>query len=174
METRLRTLASIIAPHFSAHLDQVRLVSGKISERIRIEHPVAAAVLPLTDADELVMVRQYRYALGKDSLEIPAGKVDPGESPLACAHRELAEETGYSARDMVEVFEYYPAIGYSNEIIKIYAARGLSEAGQRTDEDEITRVEVIPVERVKRMILEGEIRDSKTVLGIALLQKFQW
>ena len=73
MEKRLRTLASIRAPHFSAHLDQVELVTGKISERIRIEHPLASAVLPLTDNNEIIMVRQYRYALGRESLEIPAG-----------------------------------------------------------------------------------------------------
>jgi len=173
MEKRLRTLASIRAPHFSAHLDQVELVTGKISERIRIEHPLASAVLPLTDNNEIIMVRQYRYALGRESLEIPAGKVDPGEEPLVCAHRELLEETGYSAQTLTEIFEYYPAIGYSNETIKIYLGRGLEHVTRDIDEDEITGVEIIPVERVREMIMEGAIRDSKTVLGVALLNRVE-
>ncbi len=173
MEKRLRTLASIRAPHFSAHLDQVELVSGRISERIRIEHPVASAVLPLTDNNEIVMVRQYRYALGKDSLEIPAGKVDPGEDPLTCARRELLEETGFKVQKLTEIFEYYPAIGYSNEVIKLYLGKGLEWVTRDVDEDEITGVEIYPVDQVREMILDGRIRDSKTVLSVALLNRVE-
>lgn len=174
MEERISTLASISAAHFSAHLDKVRLKSGKVTERIRMDHPVASAVLPITGENEIIMVWQYRYALGKDSLEIPAGKVDPGESPLDCAGRELMEETGYRAEKLEEIFEYYPAIGYSNEIIKIFVGTGLEKMGGRIDEEEISKVEIIPMDRVKEMILKGRIRDSKTVLGIALLQKLKW
>jgi len=174
MEKKIRTLATIRAPHFSAHLDQVKLSSGRLSERLRIEHPVASAVLPITDGNEVVMVWQYRYALGRESLEIPAGKVDPGETPEECAGRELQEETGYCAGQLREIFHYFPAIGYSNEIIKIYLGTGLEKATADIDEEEITKVEVLTLDRVKEMILKGDIRDSKTILGIALLQKFQW
>ena len=84
------------------------------------------------------------------------------------------EETGYRAEKLEEIFEYYPAIGYSNEIIKIFVGTGLEKMGGRIDEEEISKVEIIPMDRVKEMILKGRIRDSKTVLGIALLQKLKW
>jgi ADP-ribose pyrophosphatase len=174
MEKKLRTLATLSAPHFSVHLDQVRMISGKISERIRIDHPLASAILPVTDANELVMVRQYRYALGQESLEIPAGKVDPGESPIECARRELIEETGYQAEKLEEIFEYYPAIGYSNESIKIFIGTGLSRITSDVDDDEITNMELIPIERMRGMIFDGVIKDSKTVIAVGLLSRLGW
>ncbi|QCQ20928.1 NUDIX domain-containing protein [Desulfoglaeba alkanexedens] len=171
METKLRTLASIHANHFSAHLDAVRLRTGKTTERIRIEHPEAAAVLPFIDAERILMVRQWRYAVGRATLEIPAGKVDPEEGLETCAHRELLEETGYRASRLISLFRYHPAIGYSDEVIEIFAASGLDAHPGTLDVDEISHVETVPLAQAMDWIVDGTISDGKTVLGIFLFNE---
>jgi ADP-ribose pyrophosphatase len=170
MEETVKTLARINAKHFSAQLDTVRLRTGKITERIKIDHPEAAAIVPFLDADHILMVRQWRYALGKETLEIPAGKADPGEDIEVCARRELEEETGHSARRLLHLFSYYPAIGYSNELIRIYAASSLVRLAERHDVDEIAEVEVIRLSDVQDLILKGSIQDGKTVISIAIFR----
>jgi len=174
MEEKIRTLGSLHALHFSAHLDRVRLRTDKVTERIRIEHPEAAAVLPFLDARHVLMVRQWRYALSSETLEIPAGKADPGESLEVCARRELLEETGYEASRLIPLFTYYPAIGYSNEIIRIFAASGLGEHTRgHVDVDEISRVEVVALDHLLELILQGEVRDGKTVIALSMFQHRQ-
>jgi ADP-ribose pyrophosphatase len=170
MEETIRTLGVLNAKHFSARLDTVRLQTGKLTERIKVEHPEAAAIVAFPDRDRILMVRQWRYAIGCETLEIPAGKVDPGEKVETCASRELYEETGYRARNLMEIFNYYPAIGYSDEVIRIFAASGLNRISEREDQDEISRVEVVEFEEVLDMIVKGEIRDGKTVIAIALFR----
>ncbi len=170
MEETVRTLGILKARHFSARLDSVRLQTGKITERIKIDHPEAAAILAFTDRQHVLMVRQWRYAVGCETLEIPAGKVDPGEKVDICAGRELFEETGYKALNMLEIFSYYPAIGYANEVIRIFAASGLERLSEREDLDEISRVEVIKFDQVYDMIMKGTIRDGKTVIGVSLFR----
>ena len=101
MEETIRTLGVLNARHFSASLDSVRLRTGRITERIKIDHPEAAAIVAFADRDRILMVRQWRYALGAETLEIPAGKMDPGEPADTCAGRELFEETGYRAGRMM-------------------------------------------------------------------------
>ncbi len=173
MEEKIRTLGVLAANHFNAHLDAVRLRTGKVTERIKIDHPEAAAVVPFLDEKRILMVRQWRYAIERETLEIPAGKADPGEGLEECARREMVEETGYRPRKLVPVFAYYPAIGYSNEVIRIYAASGLVSLHDRQDEDEISRVEVIGLDRVLDLILDGTIQDGKTVIGISLFREKQ-
>jgi len=175
MEERIRTLASLHANHFSAHLDAVRLRTGRITERIRMEHPEAAAVLAFTDADltQVLMVRQWRYAIGRETWEIPAGKLDPGESAEDGARRELWEETGYTASALVPIFRYYPAIGYSNEAIVIFAAWDLKREKTERDEEEISRVEIFPVDRLWEDVHRGEISDGKTVIALSLFQSLR-
>lgn len=170
MEERIRTLGSIHAAHFSAHLDVVRLRTGRLTERIKIDHPEAAAVVPFLDANRILMVRQWRYAVGRETLEIPAGKADPGEELDLCARRELQEETGYHPDRMIEIFHYYPAIGYSNEVIRIYAAAGLRRLSSDRDEDEIARVETIDLGEIYSLIAQGIIQDGKTVIGLSLFR----
>uniref|UniRef100_A0A832A1J5 GDP-mannose pyrophosphatase n=1 Tax=Desulfacinum infernum TaxID=35837 RepID=A0A832A1J5_9BACT len=175
MEERVRTLASLHANHFSAHLDAVRLRTGRITERIRMEHPEAAAMLAFTDADltQVLMVRQWRYAIGRETWEIPAGKLDPGESAEDGARRELREETGYTASALVPIFRYYPAIGYSNELIVIFAAWDLKREKTQRDEEEISRVAIFPVDRLWEDVHRGEITDGKTVIALSLFQSLR-
>jgi ADP-ribose pyrophosphatase len=170
MEETIRTLGVLNAKHFSARLDTVRLQTGKTTERIKVEHPEAAAIVAFPDRDHILMVRQWRYAIGCETLEIPAGKVDPGEEVANCARRELLEETGYRAENIIEIFNYYPAIGYSDEVIRIFAAGGVERISEYEDQDEISRVEVVEFRQVYDMIVNGEIRDGKTVIGISLFR----
>jgi ADP-ribose pyrophosphatase len=168
MEEKIRTLSKLYARHFSVQLDAVRLRTGKTTERIKIDHPEAAAVVPFLDAQRILMVRQWRYAIERETLEIPAGKADPGEDVEVCAVRELKEETGYEAENLLHLFSYFPAIGYSNEVIRIYAASGLKRHPGEQDVDEISRVEVLEIGQVLDLILQGRISDGKTVIGISL------
>jgi len=170
MEETIRTLGILKARHFSARLDSVRLRTGKVTERIKIDHPEAAAILAFADRDHLLMVRQWRYAIGGETLEIPAGKMDPGESAEVCAGRELTEETGQRASRLIEIFSYYPAIGYANEMIRIFMASGLERTSDRQDQDEISGVEMVKVDQVHDMIVSGRIRDGKTVIGVSIFR----
>lgn len=170
MEETIRNLGVLKAKHFSASLDSVRLRNGRITERIKIEHPEAAAILAFPDRNHVLMVRQWRYALGCETLEIPAGKVDPGETVEVCAGRELIEETGRKFGRLIEICSYYPAIGYANEIIRIFAASGLEKLSGPEDVEEITGVETIDFDHLNDMIMSGEIRDGKTVIGVSLFR----
>jgi ADP-ribose pyrophosphatase len=116
------------------------------------------------------MVRQYRYALKKEVLEIPAGKIDKGESPEECIKRELIEETGFAAKSIEWLYSYAPAIGYSNEIIYIYVSRDLVKIGDRVDENEISSVEILSLDEVFGMIRDHKIIDSKTLIGLSFIR----
>ena len=168
MEEKIKTIGVLSARHFSAQLDRVRLRTGKVTERIKIDHPEAAAMVPFIDDRRILMVRQWRYALGQETVEIPAGKADEGEDIAVCAQRELEEETGYSAGMFLPISAYYPAIGYSNEVIRIFAASGLRKSSRQLDLDEISRVEILDLAEVMDMILTGRIIDGKTIIGISL------
>jgi ADP-ribose pyrophosphatase len=170
MEKKIRTIASLSTRSFSAYLDEVLLQNNQMGQRIRIDHPEASAMIPFTSDKEILMVRQYRYALGRETLEIPAGKVDPGEGPEQCIRRELLEETGYEAGSIEWVYTYAPALGYSNELIHIYSGHQLRKAHTALDTREIASVERIPVEKLKFMIKEGSILDGKTLLGLLLMR----
>lgn len=173
MEEKIRTVSQLFANHFSVQLDTVRLRTGRTTERIKINHPQAAAIVPFVDDRQILMVRQWRYAIDRETLEIPAGKVDPGEELEACARRELTEETGYTAQHLLPVFRYYPAIGYSDEVIQIYAASGLKRLTREVDSDEIARVEQVELEELHELIMQGIIQDGKTVIGVSLFRTMQ-
>jgi ADP-ribose pyrophosphatase len=151
--------------------DTVRLPDGASAEREYIEHPGAVAVIAVTDAGELVMERQFRYPLGRDMFEIPAGKIDPGEDPLATARRELQEETGYTAAEWTHVATINIAIAYSNEHIEIYLARGLRHAQAKLDDEEFLEVFTLPLATALAWVREGKITDSKTVAGLFWAEK---
>ena len=172
MEKKLRTIASLSTPSFSAYLDEVLLQNNQVGQRIRMDHPQASAIIPFVSDREILMVRQYRYALGRETLEIPAGKLDPGENPEQCIRRELLEETGYEAGSIELIYTYAPALGYSNELIHIYSGRELRKADTAIDTREIASVEKIPLEQLKSMIREGLILDGKPLLGLSLMRAF--
>jgi len=170
MEKKIRTIASLSTRSFSAYLDEVLFQNNETGQRIRMDHPEAAAILPFLSDREILMVRQFRYALGRETLEIPAGKLDPGETPEQCIRRELLEETGYEAGKIEWVYTYAPALGYSNELIHIYSGHELRKAGTAIDEKEISSVEKISLEQLKSMIREKLIVDGKTLLGLSWLR----
>jgi ADP-ribose pyrophosphatase len=168
MEKRIQTIGTLSTASFSVYLDEVLLRDGKPGKRIRIDHPEAAAIIPFTADHEILMVRQFRYALGRETLEIPAGKRDPGESLEACVKRELLEETGYEAGKIVFVVAFAPALGYSNELIHIYAGHQLKKTREDIDEREISSVERLEIKEIQRMVEKGLIMDGKTLLGLSV------
>lgn len=158
---------------FDGHLlkvysDKVELPNGKQSVREYIIHPGAVAVVPILEDGRVVMVRQYRYPTGEAILEIPAGKLDCGESPEKCALRELSEETGYRAGVLRKLTAIHTTPGFTNEIIHVYVAEQLEMAGQHTDEDEFVNIEVYTKEKLKAMIFDGQISDAKTIAGLLM------
>lgn len=154
----------------TVRVDDVRLPSGRVAQREIVEHPGAAAIVPLTDAGDVVLVRQYRKTVESTLLEIPAGKLEPGEDPLACAQRELAEETGLRATTMTRLLTFAPSPGILTEAITIFLARGLAPHRLSAPvEEEGLRVESVPLERVRALIEAGEIRDGKSLVGLLLV-----
>jgi len=170
MERKIQRLASLGTKNFTVYLDEVSLRNGRISKRICVDHPQAAAIVPFVSDNEIIMVRQYRYALRRETLEIPAGKIDEGESPEECIKRELVEETGFEARFVKWLCTYAPAIGYSNELIHLYVGRDLIKAGEKIDDNEISSLETLPLEEVLGMIRNHKIIDSKTIIALAFIR----
>ena len=146
--------------------DTVTLPNGKQSVREVIRHSGAVCVIPITDAGEVVMVRQFRYPFATTLLEIPAGKMEQGENALACAMRELSEETGAQAEEWTELGVVYPSVAYLDEKIYMYLARGLTFGQTHTDEDEFLNVERHPLGEVLNGVLQGDIPDGKTQIAI--------
>ncbi|MER3402173.1 MAG: ADP-ribose pyrophosphatase [Armatimonadota bacterium] len=149
-------------------IDTVRLPNGHIARREIVEHHGAVAIVPLIDSETVLLIRQYRQAVGEVLLEIPAGTLEPGESPDACAHRELEEETGYQAQQMRRLFRQYLAPGYSQEVLHVYLAESLQPTRQRLDEDELNELVPTPLNQVAERILQGTIKDSKTIAGLLM------
>ncbi len=147
-------------------VDKVRLPDGKPAVREYLDHPGAAAAVPFLDSGTIVLVRQYRYAVGAVTLEIPAGKLSRGERPEDCLRRELREETGYACRALSPLLVYWPTPAFANEVLHVYEARGLSRGRRAPDADEFIEVVRMPFERALRMVWEGKIRDSKTIIGL--------
>ena len=146
--------------------DTVRLPNGKLATREVMRHPGAVCVLPLTESGEVVMVRQYRYPFAKVLLEAPAGKLDPGESPETCARRELEEETGVEAAELIPLGVYYPSVAVMDEKIHLFLARGLTQKNSHPDEDEFLRVEKVPMDALIQRILDGLVPDGKTQTAV--------
>ena len=132
-----------------------------------IHHNGAAAVLPVTADGKIMLVRQYRNALDRFTLELPAGKVDSPEEPrIECAYRELEEETGYTAEEWISLGDYYPSPAYCDERITLYLARGLQLGKRHLDEDEFLNFEFIPLSQLVEDVMNGQITDGKTQVAV--------
>lgn len=153
--------------------DDVRLPDGSQATREYVVHPGAVAIVPLLDDGRLVLERQFRYPVGKVLLEIPAGKIDPGEDTLACARRELLEETGYHAREWARAGVVHNAAAYSTEGIEIWFARGLSAGIQRLDVGEFLELCLLSEAELEQCAASGELSDVKTLIGLLWLQKWR-
>ncbi len=148
------------------HLETVELEDGHTFERELIRHSGAVAMLPLDEAGNVYLVRQYRIGADKDLLELPAGQLEPGEPREECARRELQEEIGYYPEQLDELGGLYVAASYTTEYITIYVARGLREATLPGDQDERIEIVRMPFEQAYQMALRNEIEDSKTLIGL--------
>ena len=151
---------------FSFKTDEVELHNGRTTTRDIVDHPGAVAVLPLLSEGRIALIRQYRYSVGKELLEIPAGTLEEGESPDSCARRELKEETGFTAGSMKKILNFYVAPGYSNEKIHLFLASDLKMGKKQAEEDESIIVETYGYDELLRMIDANEIEDAKTIVGI--------
>lgn len=144
------------------HLDRAELVSGRVVTRECVDHRGGVSVAVLTDGDEMLFVRQYRYPYRKAVLEAPAGKLEKGEDPFEAAKREQKEETGTTGKNYLSLGEMYPSPGYTNEVLHLYACRAASFGELHLDEGEFLEVEKIPLKEAVRMAEEGELPDAKT------------
>lgn len=147
-------------------LDKVELPNGRESTREVVKHPGGVGIAALTENGEVLLVNQFRYPYKSEILEIPAGKLNPGEDPLECGKRELHEETGASAAEYISLGKLLPSPGYTNEIIHLYLAKGLTYGKQQPDEDEFLDVVKLPLEKAVQMVMSGELKDSKTQVAL--------
>lgn len=149
----------------------VTLPDGRQATRDIVRHPGASAVIPVNEKGEVYMVRQFRKPLDAISLEIPAGKLDPGEEPAHCAARELKEETGLTAGRLTHLISVHSTPGFSDEVLHIFAATDLNEGESCADDDEFISTEKYIVGQLLDMIMEGRITDAKSIIGIFLAEK---
>ncbi len=147
-------------------LETVSLPNGTTLELEIIRHPGAAAIVPMKPDGSVVLTRQFRHAAGGYIYEIPAGKLDAGESPRACAARELEEETGQRAASIEPLLSMFTTPGFTDEVIHLFLATGLGPGVQRLDDDEVLHVIEMPLGRAIDLIQAGTIRDAKTIVGL--------
>ncbi|MBQ9059491.1 MAG: NUDIX hydrolase [Atopobiaceae bacterium] len=143
----------------------VQLSDGQMAARDVVRHPGAVAIVALSDDGRICLVRQYRASLGRVTVEIPAGKLDPGEDPLDCARRELEEETGFSSEKIAFLTSFITSVGFSDEVIYLYMATGIKQGEAHPDEDEFINVDLVDLDEVINAVLDGRIEDVKTIVG---------
>ncbi|MCK9555632.1 NUDIX hydrolase [bacterium] len=148
----------------------VKLVNGEKAEREVIRHNGASAVIAVEKPDSIILIRQFRYPVGKTLFEIPAGRIDKNESPLDCIKREMAEETGYKLKNITKLLDLYPCVGYSDEVIHIYKAETGKRGKPRPESDENIRISRVKLPKALEMVRKGKIKDSKTIIAILALK----
>ena len=152
-------------------VDTVRLINGAVSKREYMQHPGASAVLAIENG-KVLFVEQYRYPVKKVMLEIPAGKLKPRQTPLACAKAELKEETGYSAKTIKKLLTFNTSAAFADENLHIFYASGLKSGKMHLDDDEFVNVKWIPLDKVFKMVKAGKIMDSKTIIALLYYKVF--
>jgi ADP-ribose pyrophosphatase len=154
------------------HRDIVRLPDGSQGVREYIRHPGAVAIVPLFDDGRVLLERQFRYPHGREFIEIPAGKLEPGEPHLETAKRELLEETGYAAAEWKRLTVIHTAIAYTDEAIEIFLAKKLTLSTRKLDVGEFLETFIVPFDEAIRMIRDGQITDAKSVAGLLWVDKY--
>jgi ADP-ribose pyrophosphatase len=176
IETKLKSQALFSGHFLHAFRDTVRLPDGSEATREYVTHPGAVMIIPLLEQPgqplQLVMERQYRYPVQQVMVEFPAGKLDPNESTLQCAQRELFEETGYRAQEWARAGVIHPVISYSTEFIEVWFAKGLSLGEQNLDPGEFLEVFFQTPEALQQDCLNGKVTDAKTLSGMFWLQNY--
>ena len=165
-ETQLSTKQVYSGSFLDVRKDEVELPNGKTSTREWIKHPGAACIIPVLPDGKIALIKQYRYPVKRELIELPAGKLDPGEEPEECAKRELEEEIGYSAGKLTFVCNIYPAIGFASEKMWIYLAEELIKTTENTDHDEFIELMPTPLNKAVKMVWNGQITDVKTIIGL--------
>ncbi|MDX9691662.1 MAG: NUDIX hydrolase [Acholeplasmataceae bacterium] len=170
MKEKTKSSKEIYTCHFmTLYEDQVELYNGKMTERVFVDHPGAAAILPITKDGNIILTRQFRYPIKEVSIEIPAGKKDDiHEDPKHCAARELEEETGHMSDHLEHFITYYPCLGYSNEVIDIFIAYDciVKENPKAQDDDEHVEIIILSLKEIEHMIKNQDIKDGKTIMAI--------
>ena len=156
---------------FSLAKENVTLGNGVTTDLDVIHHPGAAAMVPLTGNNEVILLRQYRHAVRQEIWEIPAGTLEKGENPQTCAAREMEEETGYAAADFVRLGKIIPVPGYSDETITLFLCTGLTLKQQKLDADEQITVSPVPFNEAITMIRDGRIQDAKSIAGLFMARQ---
>lgn len=149
----------------SLRVGEVSLDDGLRVKREVIEHSEGVAIVPVL-GESILFVEQFRIAIARNLIEIPAGQVEPGESPEECAIRELEEEIGYKAESIVERAAYYSSVGYTNEKVYVFIARGLKKTKPMPEHDEKITIKKIPIKEVEEMLMQSKFEDSKTIIGL--------
>ena len=161
----------------SVDVDNVRFPNGASGDLEMVRHPGASAVVPFLDDPRspdprIVLIRQYRYAADGFVHEIPAGRLGNNEAPAACAARELREETGYSAKELIPLTTFYTTPGFTDERIHLFAATGLSEGKSQLESDEVLDLVEMPMSKAMQMIQTGELVDGKSMVGLFFASRF--
>ncbi len=170
-ETRIDGSVVYDGPFLKVTSDRVSLPDDSVTFREYIKHPGAVVILALFDDGRVLLERQFRYPLGRVFIEFPAGKIDPGETTLACAKRELQEETGYTATDWQFITTIHNAIAYSDEHLDLFVARGLTAGERKLDDGEFLETFTSTVPEMLEMVRSGVITDVKTIIGAFWLEK---
>ena len=172
-ESRITTEVVYKGDFLDVRRDEVLLPNGETGTREWINHPGAVVIIPILPNGEIALIKQFRYAARSEFLELPAGKLDEGEDPKACAFRELEEEIGYRAGKMQFIANIHPAIGFANEIMSIYLAENLKKTNYNRDKDEF--IELIPtnMEEALNLVWENKITDVKSIIGLLWLKRIK-
>ena len=166
VETRVRKNTVYKGKMVDWCCDDVRLPDGGAATREYMDHPGAVGVVPVLDNGDIVLVRQYRYPVGEVTLELPAGKLDRGEDALSCVKRELAEETGYTAKSVTPLLDYWPTPAFANELLRMFVAEGLTGGKMNPDADEFIEKVEMPLEEALALCKSGRVKDSKTLVAL--------